>query len=107
MHINELKETVVTKEVLKQVKCDGCKKLLHVVKVGDRSYFDRIRYYHVATHHNDWGNDSVDSWEYADYCFDCLEKALTEYYTNEEPDSGTAAFDIVAVYGYVPKIEEE
>jgi len=108
MEINSLKEVTITKKVLRQIKCDRCGKLLHDVKYQDSSshYRNEKRYYHVVTHHYDWGANSVDSWEYRDYCFDCLGKALNVYYTDEEPDSGTAAFEVVAKYGYTPKIEE-
>ena len=59
MKIEERKEVTRTtvESVLVGRKCDFCGK-----DVNPRNYFV------IATHHSDWGNDSVDSWEYKDAC---------------------------------------
>jgi len=50
--------------------------------------------YDVQTHHSDWGNDSVDSFEYFDLCsIECLTKHMNEYF-NDECIRRTSAYDI-------------
>ena len=81
MIYTEKKEVVHTayKEVPISGVCDICgKELLPVDKSkldqcyrGDRNIYD---YYRITTHHHDWGNDSVDSYEYTDCC--CVDCAL-------------------------------
>lgn len=57
MNIVEKKTVAVVKEVTVGVKCDFCGK-----QVDHRNYF------HITTSHHDWGNDSIDSYEYMDAC---------------------------------------
>ena len=59
-------------------QCDVCGKELEPVDSSklpthlcNRKIYD---YYRITTHHHDWGNDSIDSYEYTDCC--CLECSL-------------------------------
>jgi len=73
--------TIVEKEVPVEIICDGCHKMLDGVNVGRGDGFKNHdeMYYHVTRHHEDWGNDSYESYEYSDYCPKCLHQALDEY----------------------------
>lgn len=68
----EVKEHIVVDKVLvsRQMFCDVCEK--EITK--------GVGYYEVTTHHNDWGNDSIDSYDYSDVCsVECLKKKFDEY----------------------------
>lgn len=70
--IYEVKERVIRDKVLvgEDMFCDICGKQ---IKSGNG-------YWHVQTHHNDWGNDSVESFEYFDVCsVECLKQKFDEY----------------------------
>lgn len=72
--------TVYTKRV-----CDKCGKVLeyrcrHKELVDLSKERMNVEYYEVTTGHHDWGNDSVDSVEYHDYCPTCVLQAIDEYY---------------------------
>jgi len=76
----EAKKIVVMRECIVGKKCDVCgKEILPTTnphKCGEPIY----DYYEVTTHHNDWGNDSVDSYEHFDACSpDCAYKLWEEY----------------------------
>lgn len=46
--------------------CDNCgEEICAVEKIGGRNVYN---YFLVSTHHNDWGNDSIDSYESYDAC---------------------------------------
>lgn len=52
------------------LKCDNCGKVIP----------DRAKYIQVFTGHNAWGNDSVDSHEYHDYCsMECAQEKFDEF----------------------------
>lgn len=73
----EEKVEVKTKSVRKieYVRCDCCgKKILpKAVRSNENSY---VR---IHTWHNDWGNDSVESHEYHDYCKECAKSFVAKY----------------------------
>lgn len=75
---NETKVEVKTKSVRKveYIRCDGCGK-----KIMPYDYRTRkdASYVHIHTWHNDWGNDSVDSHEYGDYCKECAKSFVSAY----------------------------
>lgn len=50
--------------------CDKCK----------REIKDKEIYYEIYTHHHDWGNDSIDSYENFDLCNDCYLSFIGEYF---------------------------
>lgn len=70
----------VTDETLRSVICDNCKK---EIEIKHSSYRTGGVYYEVTTHHNDWGNDSRESFEYFDFCsYECLAKHQEQYFKN-------------------------
>jgi hypothetical protein len=72
-------ENEVTKkvEVLKTIKCDSCER--------DINELDTAFYYEVTTHHNLWGNDSIDSFEHLEFCsYDCLLKDMSRYFSDAD-----------------------
>ena len=59
-------------------KCDVCGKDIPPTT----GYFlnEATPYYRITIHHNDWGNDSIDSYEYKDACSpECALKICEEY----------------------------
>ncbi|MDT3386702.1 MAG: hypothetical protein LIR46_02910 [Bacteroidota bacterium] len=68
--ITERKEVthVEVEDVLIGRKCDICGKDILPLE-HDIGY----NYFCIATHHHDWGNDSVESWDHKDACCpDCV-----------------------------------
>ena len=68
--LGELRKRKVETEYVRPITriiCDSCKKTL----VDE--------YARVSTHHNLWGNDSHESYEYYDLCFECAIKMFTQY----------------------------
>jgi hypothetical protein len=77
MKIYEEKEVIKKQKVVKTIVCDECRK--------DINQLDTNHYYSVSTHHNKWGNDSVDSWNYFDFCsYKCLSENMEKYYADGE-----------------------
>lgn len=71
----EIRETKIITEPRKisyvvGIRCDRC---------GDDIKESEV-YYNVVTHHNDWGNDSIDSYENFDLCNDCYLSFIGEYF---------------------------
>ena len=64
--------------------CDVCKKKLE--QNNFYGYNDGIpeycyKYFHVKTHHHDWGNDSWESYEHFDICSqECLQKFVSDFW---------------------------
>jgi len=83
-----MKKTVyemVTKEVKEKISelitCDECGAVIKDWK-----------HYEVTTHHSDWGNDSIDSYENLDLCSkECLIKNMKEYF---ESSNGSEEYNI-------------
>ncbi len=115
----ELREVEVTDHT--EIICDCCGKLIYPVideeqiniKEDDENIIisfkdgkihtklpyknERVKYYHVRTGHHDWGNDSIESLTYLDFCsLECVHKQLDKFYKEDEPDSYTAYFEIEA-----------
>jgi hypothetical protein len=90
------KEIKQIEEVENGIICDICKKKIK----EEEDYKSRYRtkmshFYEVTTHHNDWGNDSVDSYRDYDFCNeDCLFEFLKKYFDGKD---GTLQCDIVEV----------
>ena len=74
------KKIVVIQDCVVGKKCDVCGKEIQPTTIP-RKYGEPIHdYYEITTHHNDWGNDSVDSYEHFDACSpDCACKLWEEY----------------------------
>lgn len=66
--VTTTKTKTVKYKITKAIKCDVCHKEI----LG--------KYWQLTTHHNGWGNDSIDSYEYFDLCSrECINKKLDEY----------------------------
>lgn len=77
MKIYEEKEVLTTKKTLVKLECDVCKKDITDPQNG--------YYYKVTTSHNDWGNDSCESYEYRDICSDeCLQEDFKSYLKSDD-----------------------
>ena len=75
-------EKTIKTETLVGIKCDICEKEI----TG--------KYWQLTTHHEDWGNDSVDSYSHSDLCSrECINKALDNYIEDCE-DSNTQCFEL-------------
>lgn len=75
-------EKIIKSKTLVSVKCNICKKEI----TG--------KFWHLTTHHHDWGNDSIDSFEHYDLCSrECIDKALDEYMI-DCLDSNTQCFEL-------------
>lgn len=98
MRVTEKKETtkVVTEEITIKRICDNCHKELQVSEksgLGPRYY--RYNYFHITTHHNDWGNDSGDSYEDYDACCpECAIEMAKTYLTNAFKDINSKTIEI-------------
>ncbi len=94
----ELREVEVTDHT--EIICDCCGKLIFPIQDNDERKLDfrgRAKYYHARSGHHDWGNDSIDSLEYLDFCsLECVHKQLDKFYKEDEPYSDTAYFEIEA-----------
>ena len=77
--------TVTEKVLVKETRfCDICG---NEIKGGS--------YWNVATHHNDWGNDSCDSYEQFDICSkECLRKEFEEYLEDSDNEDNTMCFEV-------------
>ena len=85
------KKIIVIRDCIVGKKCDVCGKDIPPT-VTSRKCYD---YYEVTTHHNDWGNDSVDSYDYFDACSpDCAHKLWEEYIRNSAGTRNTMCFEI-------------
>lgn len=65
-----MKETERKKVVHEEIEevivgrvCDICKK-----KIEPEKHYGVYDYFKITTHHHDWGNDSIESYEYYDAC---------------------------------------
>ena len=68
-----------TKPITEKVICDVCGKT-----IADRNNRD-AEYWTLTTGHNDWGNDSCDSYEDFDLCSkDCVKEKLNKYFDDCE-----------------------
>lgn len=90
-----LKEVEITDSEV--IICDCCKKVIFDKDNIDefiKGRYNKIKYYEVSTGHNDWGNDSIDSFENYDLCSDeCLGKKIDEF-LKENKGSYTGFFRI-------------
>lgn len=70
------------KEIENEIICDICNKKIKEEEDYKTPYRTKMtHFYEVSTHHNDWGNDSIDSFEYRDICSEeCLFEFLKKYF---------------------------
>lgn len=81
----EIKTHVVTDRVMTYEHrfCDFCKK--EITK----------EHWRIHTYHNDWGNDSCDSYEDFDACSpDCLQKAFDKYIEESSDGLNTCHIEV-------------
>ena len=97
---------VETKEVTKVVKeeattkriCDNCEKEITISHIT--GYGNMYNYFRITTHHCDWGNDSIDSYETYDACCPkCALEMAEKYLTNAYPGCNTKTIEIEHVRG--------
>lgn len=83
----ETKTHIITEKVLvkETTYCDVCKR-----EITANSFWK------LTTHHNDWGNDSIESYEYFDICSaDCLREKFNEYVKDSDSKyPNTMCFDV-------------
>lgn len=74
----KITKTIIEKECVISKRCDVCGK---DIPPTPKSFAGEYTpYYKIITHHNDWGNDSIDSYEYKDACSpECALKICQEY----------------------------
>lgn len=72
-------KTQVERPVL-YVKCNKCKKIIKPDRYKSRDN----RYVYIHTWHSDWGNDSIESHEYKDYCPECAKEVVADYIADAE-----------------------
>lgn len=76
-----IEKQVVKKEpCVEYLICDICNTVIKKSNIVNRvKNKNMVEWYSVSTGHNDWGNDSCESWEYLDVCPKCLSKVFQEY----------------------------
>jgi len=89
------KKIVIVQDCVVGKKCDICGKEIPPTviphKYGDPVY----DYYEITTHHNDWGNDSIDSYEHFDACSpECAYKLWDEYIHNSRGVRNTRCIEV-------------
>lgn len=67
-------KTVVERKI-EYIRCDKCNKKILPYRYNN----GQGQYVHIHTWHSDWGNDSIESHEYHDYCPECAKKVISEY----------------------------
>jgi len=86
MNKYKIKEVTHKEKVVIGTICDECEKEI----LNEQDFQDRLRkrmshYFEVSTHHNDWGNDSIDSYEDYDICSEkCLLEFLRKYFDGKD-----------------------
>ena len=94
-NIIKTKKTIVIRDCVVGKKCDVCGKDIPPIVILDRCGEPGYDYYEVKTHHNDWGNDSVDSYEYFDACSpDCAYKLWEEYIRDSAGARNTKCIEV-------------
>lgn len=76
MNITEKKTVERVEEVVVGKKCDFCGRMV-----------DKHNFFHVTTSHHDWGNDSIDSYEYMDACCPACALEFAEEYIKDAYNS--------------------
>ena len=102
-------KTVVEKECVVLKKCDACGK--DIPPTSRKWSVDRkvTPYFHITTHHDDWGEDSIESYEYLDACCpECAMKIACEYIGKLFDENNSRKIEIAHEYGwFLPRKEKE
>ena len=94
MNITERRETTYTKyaDVVVAKKCDVCWK---EIPKSECVYGREHPFFSITTHHNDWGNDSIDSYEHFHACsVECATKFTQKYLSDCFDGINTCAIEI-------------
>lgn len=100
MRVVETREItkVMMEEVTVERICDNCGKEItvsHITGLGNQ-----YNYFRITTHHHDWGNDSIDSYESYDACCpECALEMTKKYVTNAYEGCNTKTIEIEHVRG--------
>ena len=90
------KKEIVSK-VVYGVQCDICGKVIRK-PIHPECWFDEtFKYYCVKTHHDDWGNDSWESFESFHICPECINQFVADYLKR---DQRTGCIDIETCHTY-------
>lgn len=73
--------------------CDGCKNQIGE-KRKSNGFLSPTAYIHVFCGHHDWGNDSVDSFKYKDFCSHVCMMKHQEKFWEENCTSSSAFYEI-------------
>ena len=74
----KIMKAIIEKECVIAKRCDACGK--NIPPISKSFPREHTPYYEIKTHHNDWGNDSIESYEYKDACsLECALKICQEY----------------------------
>ena len=95
MKISEEKKII--KETVEKVTtgriCDCCKN--KIIPKGEDWNGKIYDFFLITTHHIDWGNDSVDSWDYYDACsVECALKMTEKYLQSRTGFRNTGEIEI-------------
>jgi len=100
MRVVETKEItkVVQEEVTVKRICDNCGKEITISRKTGLG--NQYNYFLITTHHHDWGNDSIESYEYYDACCPtCALEMAEKYLVNAYSDRNTKEIEIEHVRG--------
>jgi hypothetical protein len=77
---------MVPRQIVTATTCDGCGKTDGPSPDG---------WNHFSSHHSDWGNDSVDSYDYWDACsFACYLQIVSKAFADYPPTSRNPSLEI-------------
>jgi len=89
------KKIVVMKSCMVGKKCDVCGKDIKPTVLPRRYGEPFYDYYEVIMQHNDWGNDSVDSYKHFDACSpDCAYTLWKQYIRDSAGSFNTMCIDV-------------
>lgn len=89
---------VVEEEITVKRICDNCGKELAISHTT--GFGNQYNYFRITTHHHDWGNDSIESYESYDACCPkCAVEMAEKYLTNAYPGYNTKTIEIEHIRG--------
>ena len=101
------KKILVVRDCVVGKMCDVCGKEIPPTAIPHRCGEPIHDYYEVTTHHNDWGNDSVDSYEHFDACSPGCACKLWERYIRESAGMNTMCIEVEHINCWTPEKTEE
>lgn len=98
--ITEYKDVTELKKVVTGCICDGCKKTVDAKTAKE--------WFHFSSHHQGWGNNSIDSHESYDACsFYCFIQIVTGALKELEPYADDGARIAHMPYEFAKRMVEE